>query len=247
MSKRLIKVDNIKKQYLSNGNAVQALQGITLDIYEGQSAAVMGPSGSGKSTLLSIIGGLNPPNAGKIFIDDIDLYMLSQERRADFRREYIGFVFQQFQLIPYLTAFENVLLPLTTTGYAISQKREMAFSVLQQVNMDSNKDRLPSQLSGGEQERVAIARAIVNEPPLILADEPTGSLDTKTARGIMELFASLNDSGLTILMVTHNPENARYMQRTITMQDGLLVEDIPYLQNHTCVDKIIAERTGDRA
>lgn len=247
MSKRLIKVDNIKKQYLSNGNAVQALQGITLDIYEGQSAAVMGPSGSGKSTLLSIIGGLNPPNAGKIFIDDIDLYMLSQERRADFRREYIGFVFQQFQLIPYLTAFENVLLPLTTTGYAISQKREMAFSVLQQVNMDSNKDRLPSQLSGGEQERVAIARAIVNEPPLILADEPTGSLDTKTARGIMELFASLNDSGLTILMVTHNPENARYMQRTITMQDGLLVEDFPYLQNHTCVDKIIAERTGDRA
>lgn len=221
----LINLDSVTKTYSSAGSSVSALRGVSLDILQGQSVAVMGPSGSGKSTLLSVIGGLNPPTEGKITIDDIDLYGLSRERRADFRREYLGFVFQQFQLIPYLTALENVLLPLTTTRHSSRQKREMALSALQRVNMDTKQDRLPNQLSGGEQERVAVARAVVNEPPLILADEPTGSLDTGTAREIMELFSSLNTSGLTILMVTHNPENTVYMNRTITMQDGLLTDD----------------------
>jgi len=221
----LINLDNITKTYNSAGVSVAALRGISLDILRGQAVAVMGQSGSGKSTLLSVIGGLNPPTEGKILIDDIDLYGLSRERRADFRREYLGFVFQQFQLIPYLTALENVLLPLTTTRYPGRQKREMAMQALQRVKMDQKQGRLPNQLSGGEQERVAIARAVVNEPPLILADEPTGSLDTKTALEIMELFSSLNEAGLTILMVTHNPDNTAYMNRTITMQDGSLFEE----------------------
>jgi len=220
----LINLDNITKTYNSAGASVAALRGVSLEVLRGQAVAVMGQSGSGKSTLLSVIGGLTPPTEGKILIDDIDLYSLSRERRADFRREYLGFVFQQFQLIPYLTALENVLLPLTTTRYPGRQKREMAMQALQRVKMDQKQERLPNQLSGGEQERVAIARAVVNEPPLILADEPTGSLDTKTAQEIMELFSSLNEAGLTILMVTHNPENTAYMNRTITMQDGLLSE-----------------------
>jgi putative ABC transport system ATP-binding protein len=223
MSDLLIKIRGITKIYKSGGAPVPALRGVTLDISRGEAVAVMGHSGSGKSTLLSIIGGLNPPSEGEILIDGINLYALSQERRADFRREYLGFVFQQFQLIPYLTALENVLLPLTTTRFSVRQKREMASAALQRVGMEGKKERLPNQLSGGEQERVAIARAIVNEPPLLLADEPTGSLDTRTAGEIMALFRSLNECGLTILMVTHNPENTDYMGRTITMQDGLLL------------------------
>ncbi len=225
MSNILVEITNVSKIYLSGQTAVTALDDLSINITRGQAVAVMGQSGSGKSTLLNIIGGLNPPSEGKVLIDDIDLFALSQERRADFRREYIGFVFQQFQLIPYLTALENVMLPLTTTRYPARQKREMSLLALQQVNMDVKYNRLPNQLSGGEQERVAIARAIVNEPPLILADEPTGSLDTKTAQDIMELFSSLNKDGLTILMVTHNPENTIYMDRVLTMQDGRLIAD----------------------
>ncbi|MDW7729506.1 MAG: ABC transporter ATP-binding protein [Bacillota bacterium] len=223
MKNILIKIDKIRKTYNSGSTAVNALQDISLNISRGEAAAIMGPSGSGKSTLLSIIGGLNQPTEGKILIDGIDLYSLSREKRADFRREYLGFVFQQFQLIPYLNALENVMLPLTTTRYTSKQKRDMATHALHRVNMDTKSNRLPNQLSGGEQERIAIARAVVNEPPLILADEPTGSLDTKTSEEIMGLFRNLNESGLTLLMVTHNPENTAYMNRTITMQDGMLI------------------------
>ncbi len=225
MTEVLIKADSLKKIYKSFGDEVEALRGVSLEIYKGESVAVMGHSGSGKSTLLSIIGGLNPPSAGRIEIDGIDLYALSQEKRADFRREYLGFVFQQFQLIPYLTAMENVMLPLTTTSYSAKRKREMAEYVLTRVGLEGKMNRLPNQMSGGEQERVAIARAIVNEPPLILADEPTGSLDTKTGQEIMELFHELNSEGLTILMVTHNPENTASMGRTISMKDGRLCAD----------------------
>lgn len=225
MAEMLISMKDIKKSYQTNGEVVQALNGVNLEICKGESISIMGQSGSGKSTLLSIIGGLNPPSAGSLQIDGIDLYSLSQERRADFRREYLGFVFQQFQLIPYLTALENVMLPLTTTKYPARQKKEMAEQVLDRVGIYKEKNRLPSQISGGEQERVAIARAIVNEPPLILADEPTGSLDSMTGQEIMQLFQTLNQEGLTILMVTHNPSNASYMGRTITMKDGVLCAD----------------------
>ncbi len=225
MSEIMISLKDIRKTYKSMGDEVEALKSVTLDIKKGESVSVMGHSGSGKSTLLSIIGALNPPTSGIIEIDGIDIYKLSQEKRADFRREYLGFVFQQFQLIPYLTAHENVMLPLTTTKRSNKEKREMAEEVLCRVGLGNKIKRLPNQLSGGEQERVAIARAIVNEPPLILADEPTGSLDTKTGDEIMELFQKLNEEGLTVLMVTHNPDNTSYMGRTILMKDGQLSLD----------------------
>lgn len=223
MTEIMVSLKDIQKTYHSMGETVRALKGVSLDIIKGESVSLMGPSGSGKSTMLSIIGALNPPTAGTIEIDGIDLYRLSQERRADFRREYLGFVFQQFQLIPYLTALENAMLPLTTVKASRRQKQEMAEKVLDRVSLLDKRKRLPSQLSGGEQERVAIARAIVNEPPLILADEPTGSLDSKTGDEIMALFQSLNREGLTVLMVTHNPSNAQYMGRMIQMQDGMVI------------------------
>lgn len=225
MSEVLISVKDVVKRYKAGTESVLALGGVSLEVRKGEAVAVMGPSGSGKSTLLSIIGALNPPDAGKVLIDGIDVYALSQEKRADFRREYLGFVFQQFQLIPYLTALENVLLPLATVALSKKKKLEMAEQVLSKVGLAGKFNRLPSQLSGGEQERVAIARAIVNEPPLVLADEPTGSLDSRTGEEIMELFRELNREGLTILMVTHNPENARYMSRTIFMKDGAVWGD----------------------
>lgn len=220
MKNVLISLKDVAKTYRTDHEEVHALNGVTLDIQKGESVAFMGQSGSGKSTLLSIVGGLNKPTRGSVEISGIDIYALSQEKRADFRREYLGFVFQQFQLIPYLTTFENVMLPLTTTRYSARLKREMAEHVLNRVGLIAEKNRLPSQISGGEQERVAIARAIVNQPPLVLADEPTGSLDTKTGQEIMELFAALKKDGLTILMVTHNPDNTRYMDRLVTMKDG---------------------------
>ncbi|MCW3491395.1 ABC transporter ATP-binding protein [Dethiobacter alkaliphilus] len=225
MSDIMISMKDLTKTYKSMGDEVHALRGVTLDILSGESVAVMGHSGSGKSTLLSILGGLNPPTSGTMEIDGIDLYQLSSEKRADFRREYLGFVFQQFQLIPYLTAAENVMLPLTTTSHPNKVKREMAENVLCRVGLAGKMNRLPNQMSGGEQERVAIARAIVNEPPVVLADEPTGSLDTKTGDEIMALFQKLNDDGLTVLMVTHNPDNTKYMGRTILMKDGELCTD----------------------
>ncbi len=225
MADILIELEEVKKTYITGEAEVEVLRNLSLAVQHGEAVAVMGPPGSGKSTLLSIIGGLNLPNEGKVLIDGIDLYGLNRERRADFRREYLGFVFQQFQLIPYLTAVQNTMLPLTTTRYPAREKREMAMQALERVGMEEKSNRLPNQLSGGEQERVAIARAIVNAPPLMLADEPTGNLDTRTAQDIMELFSSLNESGLTILMVTHNPENTKYMKRTIAMQDGAIVDD----------------------
>ncbi|MBS4008942.1 MAG: ABC transporter ATP-binding protein [Clostridium sp.] len=225
MAEVMIAMKNLTKVYKSMGDEVQALRGVSLNIDKGESVAVMGQSGSGKSTLLSILGALNPPTSGSVEVDGIDVYALSQEKRADFRREYLGFVFQQFQLIPYLTALENVMLPLTTVKKSNKEKREMAGSVLCRVGLAGKMNRLPNQLSGGEQERVAIARAIVNEPPVLLADEPTGSLDTKTGDEIMALFQRLNEDGLTVLMVTHNPENTRYMSRTIIMKDGRLCTD----------------------
>ncbi len=225
MSEVMISIKDLIKTYKSMGEEVEALRSVSLDIKKGESISVMGHSGSGKSTMLSIIGALNAPTSGIVEIDGIDIYKLSQERRADFRREYLGFVFQQFQLIPYLTAHENVMLPLTTTKRSKREKREMAEEVLGRVGLSDKMRRLPNQLSGGEQERVAIARAIVNSPPLILADEPTGSLDTKTGDEIMELFQKLNQEGLTVLMVTHNLDNTKYMQRTIMMKDGRLLAD----------------------
>lgn len=225
MAELLITLNGITKTYQTKGEAVHALKDLALDVAQGESIAVMGQSGSGKSTLLSIIGGLNHPTSGTVQIAGIDLYSLSQEQRADFRLKNIGFIFQQFQLIPYLTALENVMLPLTTAKLTPRQKKAMAEAVLHRVGIREEMNRLPSRISGGEQERVAIARALVNSPPALLADEPTGSLDTKTGTEIMELFQTLNREGQTILMVTHNPINTKYMSRTIIMKDGILSDN----------------------
>ncbi|HWJ02667.1 MAG TPA: ABC transporter ATP-binding protein [Verrucomicrobiae bacterium] len=218
----LIEIKDVHKIYRGGEGEVHALKGVTLDIEEGEFLAMMGPSGSGKSTLLSVMGALNPPTKGSMIIDGIDVYGLDSERRADFRHEYIGFVFQQFQLIPYLTALENVMLPLAISSHTDKVQREMAQNVLDKVGLGEKSGRLPNQLSGGEQNRVAIARAIVNQPPIVFADEPTGSLDTKTGREILELFQALNKDGLTIIMVTHNTENLDWVQRAAFIRDGHL-------------------------
>ena len=218
-NRHLIEIKEIGKDYLSKDIAVQAIRNMDFVIDDGEFVSIMGQSGSGKSTLLSIIGGLNHPTRGKVFVDTLDLYSLSSEQRADFRSEYIGIIFQSFQLIPYLTVLENVKLPMAITGIKKGMKKEMAMDVLQKVGLHEKAHRLPDQLSGGEQERVAIARAIVNNPPILLADEPTGNLDSETAIEIMNLLKELNNDQ-TIIMVTHNQEMCAYSSRTIRVKDG---------------------------
>ncbi len=217
-----LSTQQVGKIYQSDGesSAVRVLSDINIEIEEGEFVCLMGPSGSGKSTLLTIVGAMNRPSEGRVLIDGIDIYDLSDERRADFRREYLGFVFQQHYLLPYLSTIENAMLPLTTADLPSREKRERAMSVLEKVGIADKALRLPSQLSGGEQGRLAIARAIVNDPPLVLADEPTGALDTRTGREVMEVFLNLNHLGQTIMLVTHNPENAALTHRTINIRDG---------------------------
>ena len=220
-------IERVSKVYQPDGRAseVQVLSDVSAEIKEGEFVCLMGPSGSGKTTLLTIVGAMNHPSEGKVLVDGIDVYGLKDERRADFRREYLGFVFQQHHLMPYLNALENALLPLVTTNLSSKEKRKRAMDVLEKVGLADKLSRLPNQLSGGEQGRLAIARAIVNDPPLILADEPTGTLDTHTGQEIMEVFLRLNAQGQTIFMVTHNPENAALAHRTIRIRDGRIEAD----------------------
>lgn len=217
-----VTIEQVTKVYEANGDAaaVRVLSDVNAEIAEGEFVCLMGPSGSGKSTLLTIVGAMNHPTEGRVLVDDIDVYGLADERRADFRREYLGFVFQQHHLMPYLNTLENAMLPLATTNASAKQKRGRAMNVLEKVGLADKGARLPNQLSGGEQGRLAIARAIVNEPPLILADEPTGSLDTKTGREVMEVLLKLNAQGQTVFMVTHNPENSALAHRIINIVDG---------------------------
>ena len=220
-------IEKVSKIYTPDGreSQVRVLSDVNTELKEGEFVCLMGPSGSGKTTLLTIVGAMNHPSEGKVLVDGIDVYGLKDERRADFRREYLGFVFQQHHLMPYLDALENAMLPLVTTNLSGKEKRERALNVLEKVGLADKGSRLPNQLSGGEQGRLAIARAIVNEPPLILADEPTGTLDTHTGQEIMEVFLGLNAQGQTIFMVTHNPENADLAHRTIRIRDGRIEAD----------------------
>jgi putative ABC transport system ATP-binding protein len=219
-------IDKVSKAYGADGreSEVRVLSDVSAELKEGEFVCLMGPSGSGKSTLLTVVGAMNHPSSGRVLVDGIDVYELSDERRADYRREYLGFVFQQHHLMPYLNAVENTCLPLATIDRSAREKRERALAVLEQVGLADKATRLPNQLSGGEQGRLAIARAMVNEPPLILADEPTGSLDSRTGREIMEVFLSLNAQGQTIFMVTHNPDNAALAHRTLHIIDGRIVD-----------------------
>lgn len=222
---KLIQAEQIVKQYGKGEAMVTAVREATFAIEEGEFVAVMGESGSGKSTLLSIVGTLNTPTSGKLIVDNVDVYALGQDERADFRRESIGFVFQNFHLIPYLTLTENVMLPLATAKEKKTRKRAVALEALAQVGLSEKAGRLPGQISGGEQERVAIARAIVNRPPILLADEPTGNLDSKTGKEIMGFLEALNDDLMTIIMVTHNSDYAAYAHRVLRVSDGVLIQD----------------------
>ncbi len=220
-----IVAEGLTKIYGSGDAAVVAADDISFQIEEGAFIGIMGESGSGKSTLLGMMGAMNAPTFGRFIVDDIDIYSLSQEQRADFRREFLGFIFQSFHLVSYLTVIENTMLPLAVVKADKNHKLEMAREALSQVGLSDKAHRLPNQISGGEKERVAIARSIVNEPPILLADEPTGNLDTKTSREIMELIKKLNQTGMTVVMVTHSPECAGYAKRIIRVADGKLVGD----------------------
>jgi len=220
----LIEINNLKKHYTSGGETVEALRGVDISIEAGQFVTIMGQSGSGKSTLLSVLGGMNHPTEGEVEMAGVKLYKLPGEKLADFRAQKLGFVFQAFHLIPYLTAIENVMLPLAIVRMNGLQKKEAALESLERVGLGKKADRLPNQLSGGEQERVAIARAIVNNPQILLADEPTGNLDSRTSEDVMALLSELNSAGQTVVMVTHNPDNRRYSDKSVVLRDGLIVD-----------------------
>lgn len=218
-----IHAENLVKEYGTGEATITAVRGVSLGIEAGEFVAIMGESGSGKSTLLSMLGCLNSPTAGRLRVNGVDAYTLTSDERADFRKKSIGFVFQSFHLLPYLTLAENVMLPLAIVPLRKREKVAAAIDALARVGLPDKASRLPNQISGGEQERVAIARAIVNHPPIILADEPTGNLDTRTGAEIMKLLTALNREGITVIMVTHSNEYAHYARRIIRLSDGRLM------------------------
>jgi len=219
----LIEIQDLGREYMAGETAVCAIKEMSFFIDDGEFVSIVGQSGAGKSTLLAALGGLNRPTRGNVWVDTLDLYGLTSEQRADFRSEYVGFVFQSFQLIPYLTAMENVKIPLSIANVKKDIQADMAAEALEKVGLQDKKERLPDQLSGGEQERVAIARAIVNKPPIVLADEPTGNLDSKTADDVIDLLKQLNREGQTVIMVTHNKRLCQHTDRTIHVRDGLCI------------------------
>ncbi len=219
-----IQVIQAGKDFGDGDAKVTAVRKIDLSIEQGSFISIMGESGSGKSTLLAMLGGLLSPTRGQIVIEGIDLYSLSRTKLADFRREFMGFIFQSFQLVPYLNVLENVQLPLAVTHHSEEDQKTLALSALDKVGLKEKAHRLPNQISGGEQERVAIARAVVNEPPILFADEPTGNLDSRNSSEVMKLLTKLNSEGQTIVMVTHSRKNAEYGQRIVEVADGRLVD-----------------------
>jgi putative ABC transport system ATP-binding protein len=225
----LIQLSGITRVYRTESIAVEALRGIDLTVEEGELVAIMGASGSGKSTLMNILGCLDRPTVGSYHLRGQDVATLSRDRLARIRNQTIGFVFQNFNLLPRTSALENVELPLLYTAEALSWKQihERAREALDIVGLSDRADHSPSELSGGQQQRVAIARALVTRPGLLLADEPTGNLDTRTGLEVMDVIQRLNDDGLTVLMVTHEPDIARFAGRTIVLRDGLIRADRP--------------------
>ncbi len=218
----LIALKNVSKVFGGSAEEVTALNDVTLDIEKGEFVAVMGPSGSGKTTLLSIMGAMSTPTHGTVIIDGIPLHSLSADGLADFRSQRLGFVFQQLYLLPYLSASENVMLPLVISRRA-NPSQDLTLHALQQVGLEHKGHRLPSELSTGEQARVAVARALVKSPPIILADEPTGNLDSRTGQDILNLFQKMNEQGHTVIIVTHNKDVADMAKRLICLQDGRIV------------------------
>ncbi|MFZ9980970.1 MAG: ABC transporter ATP-binding protein [Cyclobacteriaceae bacterium] len=222
---RIIETHNLARQYVMGDNIVKALQDVSINIEKGEYVAFMGPSGSGKSTLMNIIGCLDTPSSGTYILNGQLVSEMTENELAKVRNREIGFVFQTFNLLPRASALENVALPLIYAGFGKSEREEIAMEALKNVNLQDRWHHRPNELSGGQRQRVAIARALVNNPSIILADEPTGNLDTKTSYGIMALFQELHDKGNTIIMVTHEDDIAHYAHRIIRLRDGLIEWD----------------------
>jgi putative ABC transport system ATP-binding protein len=220
----IIRLENISKSYGEGNTEVHALADVNLIVEPGEYCAIMGPSGSGKSTAMNVVGCLDRPTSGSYYLDGVDVAQLSDAELAHIRNRKIGFVFQQFHLLPQLSAMENVMLPMVYAGVANSERKERATEALTRVGLANRLNNKPNQLSGGQQQRVAIARAIVNRPVLLLADEPTGALDSQTTQEVLNIFTELNDSGITVVMVTHEPEVARQTKRVVWFRDGQVVE-----------------------
>ena len=235
METPVIQLENIQKVYDTGAVPVHALRDVNLAIHRGEFVAVMGTSGSGKSTLMNILGCLDHPTAGRYLLEGMDVSQLDKDQRAIVRNQKLGFVFQGFNLLRRTTALENVELPLIYAGFPAAERARRARVALSIVGLAHRADNQPNQLSGGQQQRVAIARALVNDPSLLLADEPTGNLDTQTSIDVMNVFQRLNrESGITIVLVTHEPDIAAYSNRIVTVRDGHIVSDAPVTQEALC-------------
>src|ERR1044071_3366324 len=225
MTQSIIHLERIRKNYYMGKQVLEVLKGVSLDIFKNEYVALMGPSGSGKSTLMNIIGCLDTPTAGKYILNDQDVSKMEDNALAEIRNKEIGFVFQQFNLLPRLTALENVALPLIYAGLSKKQRTEKAKHVLELVTLTDRSHHKPNELSGGQSQRVAIARALVNDPAIILAAEPTGNLDTKTSHEIMAIFGEIHRSGNTVVLVTHEEDIAGHALRVVRLRDGVIESD----------------------
>lgn len=225
MANPLIKITNLKRDFVLGSEIIYVLKGIDLEINKGEYVALMGPSGSGKSTLMNLLGCLDSSTSGTYILNGKDVSKMHDDELAEIRNKEIGFVFQTFNLMPRTTALDNVALPMVYAGYSKSERNERATEVLKQVNLADRMDHKPNELSGGQRQRVAIARALVNKPSIILADEPTGNLDSKTSEEIMGLFNEIHKNGNTVILVTHEEEIAAYAHRIIRLRDGIIEKD----------------------
>lgn len=225
MSSSIVRLENVKKKYLLGEELVEALAGVTLNIKKGEFTAIIGPSGSGKSTLMHIIGLLDTPTEGQVFLDDRDISTLDENERAGLRNKHIGFVFQSFNLLSKTSAVDNVELPLIYSGISQKERIKLAKESLTAVGLEERFSHFPNQLSGGQQQRVAIARALVNKPDILMADEPTGNLDTKSGKEIMDILKKLHHEGKTVILVTHDMDVAKNAKRIVKIIDGKIVSD----------------------
>ncbi len=235
----LISTEGLVKIYNLGDFDIHALRGVSLSVDKSEFVAIMGPSGSGKSTLMHILGCLDRPTKGRYVLEGQDVSSLDRNRLASIRNQKIGFVFQTFNLLPRTTALENVELPLLYDGTSTKERVRKARTALAKVGLEGRESSYPNQLSGGQQQRVAVARALVNEPTIILGDEPTGNLDTRTSVEVMEIFQALNDSGITIVLITHERDIAAYAKRNITFRDGKIVKDEPVINRRKAKEELL--------
>lgn len=225
VKQRMVEIRNLQKYYQLGGETVKALDDVSFSIYKGDFIAIIGPSGSGKSTLINMIGCLDVPDSGQYYLDGKDVFSLKKNQLAEVRNQKIGFIFQSFNLLSKQTAYENVELPLIYRGLNAGERKEIVMSALKKVGLDDRARHRPTELSGGQQQRVAIARALAGNPPILLADEPTGALDSKTGAEVMNLMKDLNKQGHTIILITHDLDIARQAKRIIRIHDGRILEE----------------------